>query len=110
MLPIITRWELEGNEWERVRFPLNKGSYRDIPRDAVLHNSLIHRLRNVPNYSPGNNHGGSLAPCLKNKGTVPSFQPVLEASDQADPDHQTCTFPPSSGSERKGLANSCTVM
>ena len=109
MIPIITRWELKGNEWERVRFPLNKGAYRDIPRDAVLHQSLVNRLRNVHGYNPGNNHGGWLAPCLKNKGIVPDFQSIPEDSNHADPKHQTYTFPPSPEPGSKGMS-SCSVM
>ncbi|KAI1449741.1 hypothetical protein F5Y02DRAFT_427729 [Annulohypoxylon stygium] len=66
-IPLITRWELdhERNEWLNVRFPLNKGSTRDIPHDVVLHESLLWRLKNDPTYRPKNNHGGSLPPCLK---------------------------------------------
>ncbi|KAI0442829.1 hypothetical protein F4803DRAFT_550698 [Xylaria telfairii] len=99
VLPTITRWELEKNAWKRIRFPLNKGAYRDIPRDAVLHESLIWRLRNDPTYCPGNNHGGVLPPCLKHKGEV---APVTEvkaeqgamgiASQAPDPNHQTYVF------------------
>ena len=29
------------DKWIPVRFPLNDGSYHDIPRDARLHQSLI---------------------------------------------------------------------
>ncbi|KAI1179886.1 hypothetical protein F4777DRAFT_574712 [Nemania sp. FL0916] len=68
--PFITRWELEKNIWKNIRFPLNSGNARDIPRDAVLHESLIWRLQNDPNYCPGNNHGGRLPPCLKHKGVM----------------------------------------
>ncbi|OTA61113.1 hypothetical protein K449DRAFT_423100 [Hypoxylon sp. EC38] len=66
-LPLITRWELDHlrNEWSNIRFPLNAGNTRDIPPDAVLHESLLWRLRNDPSYLPRNNHGGSLPPCLK---------------------------------------------
>ncbi|KAI1391181.1 uncharacterized protein F4822DRAFT_176966 [Hypoxylon trugodes] len=64
--PFITRWELdhEHNEWFHVRFPLNAANTRDIPPDAVLHESLLWRLRNDKSYQPRNNHGGPLPPCL----------------------------------------------
>lgn len=95
ILPIITRWELDDirNQWVKIRFPLNRGSYRDIPRDAVLHKSLVDRLHSIPSYCPGNNHGGRLEPCLKYKDVVPDFQPVVEAK-VAGPDDQTYVFPP----------------
>ncbi|KAI0205661.1 hypothetical protein F4808DRAFT_240444 [Astrocystis sublimbata] len=99
-LPTITRWELEGNQWKRIRFPLNNGSWRDIPRDAVLHESLLWRLKNDPTYCPGNNHGGTLPPCLKHKGNVAQVTKAEEAPDTGgtmgitsksspSPDHQT---------------------
>jgi hypothetical protein len=76
-LPFISRWELEDNAWVKKRFPLNGGGTRDIPEDAVLHESLIWRLKNIPSYNPGNNHGGAALPCLKHQGTV---APVYEES------------------------------
>ncbi|KAH6886176.1 hypothetical protein B0T10DRAFT_607904 [Thelonectria olida] len=68
-LPLITRWELDGVDpddkgWKNIRFPLNKAAARDIPRKAVLHASLIERLKDK-SYLPTNNHGGNLPPCLK---------------------------------------------
>ncbi|KAI1152611.1 hypothetical protein F4825DRAFT_305184 [Nemania diffusa] len=102
VLPTITRWELEKNIWVHTRFPLNNGSARDIPHDAVLHESLIWRLRNDINYCPTNNHGGRLPPCLKHKGTVAAVKEIDETISQAafgitsqvppDPDHQTYVF------------------
>lgn len=35
----------------------NFGAARDIPRGAVLHESLKRRLKEVGDYSPTNNHG-----------------------------------------------------
>ncbi|OTB05820.1 hypothetical protein M426DRAFT_72663 [Hypoxylon sp. CI-4A] len=63
-LPIITRWELDiTQQWKNVRFPLNAGSTRDIPKDAELHESLLWRLNNPSSsYRPKNNHGGLLLP------------------------------------------------
>ncbi|KAI0534534.1 hypothetical protein GGR58DRAFT_520234 [Xylaria digitata] len=104
VLPTVTRWELEKNVWTHVRFPLNKGSTRDIPRDAVLHESLVWRLKNFPNYCPGNNHGDNEQACLKHKGAVAALVEVNESSPskegvigitsqiQPDPDHQTYVF------------------
>ncbi|KAI1377391.1 hypothetical protein F4677DRAFT_56044 [Hypoxylon crocopeplum] len=93
-LPIITRWELEHarNEWVNVRFPLNAGSFRDIPEDAVLHESLVWRLQNDATYHPKNNHGGYLPPCLKHDGCIADVEPVLEIQEASDPDHQTYRF------------------
>lgn len=97
-LPTITRWELIGEEWTKVRFPLNKGSYRDIPRDAVLHASLIDRLRSVPSYRPCNNHGGALEPCLKHEGVMPDFKAVSELGPLDDLRHTVYKFPKVSSS------------
>ncbi|KAK0716064.1 hypothetical protein B0H67DRAFT_582329 [Lasiosphaeris hirsuta] len=90
-LPIITRWELEKDDWVNVRFPLNKGAARDIPPDAVLHESLIHRLRNNPKYRPTNNHGGNTKPCLKHKDNVVEVE-LANDQTESDPDHQTYTI------------------
>ncbi|KAI0415156.1 hypothetical protein F5X98DRAFT_347636 [Xylaria grammica] len=104
VLPTITRWELEKNVWVHVRFPLNNGSTRDIPRDAVLHESLIWRLKNIPSYCPKNNHGDNEKSCLKYKGTVAAVAEVNESNSSSqgafsitskippDPDHQTYIF------------------
>lgn len=91
-LPLITRWELENDEWVNIRFPLNKGATRDIPPDAVLHESLIWRLRNNSSYHPPNNHGGWLDPCLKLHGQAADVEPIVEVQGQSDPDHQTYTL------------------
>ncbi|KAH9908410.1 hypothetical protein F4778DRAFT_795832 [Xylariomycetidae sp. FL2044] len=92
-LPFITRWELKGNEWVNVRFPLNGGSARDIPPDAVLHASLLWRLREDPSYHPRNNHGDDLPPCLKHQGRVAEFEPLFQgAGSLVDPDHRTYRF------------------
>ncbi|KAL2753092.1 hypothetical protein ACRALDRAFT_2112556 [Sodiomyces alcalophilus JCM 7366] len=101
-LPFITRWELEDKEWVRRRFPLNKGQCRDIPTDAVLHESLLWRLKNDPTYEPQNNHGKRLPPCLKHKGSICKFEPVLEAKGQSDPDHQTYQFPYAADDHQSG--------
>ncbi|GAP85596.1 putative sporulation associated protein [Rosellinia necatrix] len=104
VLPIITRWELEDKGWVNVRFPLNMGACRDIPRDAVLHESLLWRLKNDATYCPGNNHGGRLPPCLKHKGTIGTIKEASDAkandqeavattsSKPENPDHQTYIF------------------
>lgn len=91
-LPNITRWELEGDDWRNVRFPLNGGNTRDIPRDAVLHASLLWRLRNDPSYHPMNNHGGRSAPCLKHEGRVPEVKIAVDGVEGSDQDHQTYRF------------------
>ncbi|WXC54279.1 hypothetical protein SNK03_000283 [Fusarium graminearum] len=75
MLPGIPRWELNDKPvkeadkgWESWRWTPNFGSFRDIPRKAVLHNSLIERLNAADaKYHPENNHGDG-APCLLGPG------------------------------------------
>lgn len=107
ILPTITRWELKDDEWEKVRFPLNKGYYRDIPKDASLHASLKYRLENVPDYCPGNNHGGSLPPCLKNGKVISKFVPEVDEKipkELRDPDHQTYRIAESKGLPANGAA------
>lgn len=101
-VPLVTRWELVGDEWINIRFPLNKGDARDIPRDAVLHQSLVWRLRNDAAYSPRNNHGAHQPPCLNNQGIVTGFDPVAEAGAPPDPDHQTYTFSKSATNGQNG--------
>ncbi|KAI0110078.1 hypothetical protein F4814DRAFT_461239 [Daldinia grandis] len=87
-LPLITRWELfhRHNEWRNIRFPLNAGSTRDIPPDAVLHESLLWRLKNEVSYQPQNNHGGRLPPCLKQNGQVADFEPIVEVQGNSESD------------------------
>ncbi|KAK2036328.1 hypothetical protein LZ31DRAFT_601367 [Colletotrichum somersetense] len=88
-LPFITRWELEDSGWKNVRFPLNKGQTRDIPKDAVLHESLLWRLKNDPTYCPGNNHGGQLPPCLKHKDAVAECKPAMDHEADDNSEHKT---------------------
>ncbi|KAI0397217.1 hypothetical protein F5Y17DRAFT_455371 [Xylariaceae sp. FL0594] len=106
-LPFITRWELtDKGKWVKVRFPLNGGAPRDIPRDAKLHTSLLWRLQNDPSYHPANNHGGSGHPCLKHRGVVASLrkaQETMSSNDskghltiqnvESDLDHEIYEFP-----------------
>ena len=90
--PFITRWELEHNEWVNVRFPLNGGATRDIPPDAVIHQSLLWRLKNDESYEPKNNHGDQFVPCLKHEGRVAEVEPVQEKEDERDEEHLTYKF------------------
>ncbi|KAH0432491.1 hypothetical protein CcaCcLH18_06398 [Colletotrichum camelliae] len=94
-LPFIKRWELEDGQWENVRFPLNKGETRDIPKDAVLHESLLYRLKKVNDYCPPNNHGGVLPACLKHhpSGTIAECDPPHDHSQvHKDCSHRTFTI------------------
>lgn len=95
IFPFITRWEIEDDRWKKVWLPLNNGSYRDIPRDAKLHQSLLYRLTELQTYCPRNNHGGKLKPCLKSEDGHPTQ--FLKVEDQVnqetDPMHQIWTFP-----------------
>lgn len=40
--------------WKPIVFPLPKGEVRDIPDNAVIHNSVIKRMLADPTYRPGN--------------------------------------------------------
>lgn len=91
-LPTINRWELKEDGWVNVRFPLNKASARDIPKDAELHASLIWRLQNDDSYNPKNNHGDDLPPCLKVDGKPANVQKIDMTEGEPDPDHQTYTL------------------
>ncbi|KAM0344807.1 hypothetical protein ACHAPU_007185 [Fusarium lateritium] len=59
----IPRWELNDavdpkkKGWVYYKGLPNFGAARDIPRGAVLHDSLRRRLVEVNDYSPTNNHG-----------------------------------------------------
>jgi uncharacterized protein (DUF2235 family) len=59
----IPRWELNDaldpkkKGWVSYKGLPNFGAARDIPRGAVLHDSLKKRLEEVEDYSPTNNHG-----------------------------------------------------
>ncbi|CAN9423683.1 unnamed protein product [Alternaria alternata] len=44
----------EDGTWKAIRWPLPKGETRDIPADAVIHSSVIKRMRADPTYRPGN--------------------------------------------------------
>jgi hypothetical protein len=99
--PLITRYELGKDGWDKVRFPLNKGAARDIPPDAVFHESLIWRLQNDKDYRPANNCGGNADPCLKNNGVVTEFDihqdephvtknPYHRTYEFSDPDSVAC--------------------
>ncbi|KAL0932875.1 sporulation associated protein [Colletotrichum truncatum] len=120
--PLIQRWELthggsfwsrlqfwkkqESNahpKWDWVRFPLNKGATRDIPEDAILHQSLFLKLEEGRKqelqgkrvtYNPQNNHGGSGEPCLSNKEGIFAEVPLdlTKKSEPPHPDHKTYHF------------------
>ncbi|KAH7191641.1 hypothetical protein BKA60DRAFT_601589 [Fusarium oxysporum] len=80
-LPGIPRWELNDSQgktargWELYRGKPNWWGTRDIPRGAVLHNSLKERLEKVESYKPLNNHGSG-DPCLWNKKGVADMRDV----------------------------------
>jgi len=91
--PLITRWELEKNNWVNVRFPLNAGSTRDIPPDAVFHESLVYRLENDQKYVPPNNHGGNTGPCLRHRKASDGKFVLPELKyHEGDEDHKTFKF------------------
>ncbi|EWZ79473.1 hypothetical protein BFJ63_vAg14693 [Fusarium oxysporum f. sp. narcissi] len=80
-LPGIPRWELNDSKeekdrgWELYRGIPNFGAPRDIPRGAVLHNSLKERLEKVKKYRPLNDHGSG-DPCLWNSEGVADMRDV----------------------------------
>ena len=49
------RMDLQGDgSWKSIRWPLPMGEVRDIPDDAVIHNSAIRRMEADQKYRPGN--------------------------------------------------------
>ncbi|RYP46413.1 hypothetical protein DL768_007380 [Monosporascus sp. mg162] len=91
---VMARYELESGKWVKRYFPLNAGSPRDIPRDAMIHQSLIDRISNAAlAYCPQNNHGGKSKPCLLDKDgkNVAQFHQVYEPRHK-DELHQIWTF------------------
>ncbi|RYP23434.1 hypothetical protein DL765_001139 [Monosporascus sp. GIB2] len=91
---VMARYELESGKWVKRYFPLNAGSPRDIPRDALVHQSLIDRISNAAlAYRPLNNHGGTTKPCLLDKEckSVAKFNQVYEPGHR-DELHRIWTF------------------
>jgi len=89
----IPRWELQmkkgssAYEWAYITWPFNRGSARDIPDGALLHDSLLKRLTSPKHsdYHPSNNRGDSSSPCLvptrfhveqEDKGVVKSVESI----------------------------------
>ncbi|KAF2124265.1 hypothetical protein P153DRAFT_435442 [Dothidotthia symphoricarpi CBS 119687] len=65
-IPLFPRYELTNEDpgvWKMQTWPANLASARDIPKTALLHASLLHRLHNDTAYKPNNNHGSG-GPCL----------------------------------------------
>jgi len=44
----------EDGSWKAIAWPLPKGEVRDIPDDALIHNSVIKRMEADADYRPGN--------------------------------------------------------
>ncbi|KAM0543699.1 hypothetical protein ACHAPJ_012148 [Fusarium lateritium] len=89
-LPGIPRWELNDSSdemkrgWDLYKAKPNWCASRDIPRGAVMHNSLKERLEKVTNYRPRNNHGAG-KPCLwDDKGRVPMKDVTYQRFDAND--------------------------
>jgi hypothetical protein len=40
--------------WKSISWPLPRGEVRDMPDDAVIHNSVFRRMQANPDYRPGN--------------------------------------------------------
>ncbi|KAI8309150.1 hypothetical protein K4K59_009397 [Colletotrichum sp. SAR11_240] len=95
--PLIRRWEskfVDGKyKWEWVRFPLNRGSSRDIPVDATLHHTLFEKLLRDPTYNPKNQHGENEDRCLdKASMNEAAIAKVYRKATADHPDHCTYQF------------------
>lgn len=90
-LPFINHWELVKNSWVDVLYPPNRGNARDIPSDAVLHESVLWRLKHDKSYLPKNNHGEGDAPCLRNLEDTTKIEKMTVAREK-DLDHETFKF------------------
>jgi hypothetical protein len=53
-IPIRRASLMESGKWELVHWPLHRGYPRDMPLDAKIHGSAIHRMQSDSNYRPGN--------------------------------------------------------
>lgn len=54
-----------GYEWAYIMWPPNMRGRRDIPDGALLHDSLLRRLKSKEHsYRPTNNRGDNSPPCL----------------------------------------------
>ncbi|KAF4987498.1 hypothetical protein FGRMN_10329 [Fusarium graminum] len=101
----IPRWELndaiasEKKGWVYYKGLPNFGAARDIPRGAILHDSLRRRLEDVSDYAPTNNHGDrdpsevkklklseeeDNVPCLRaRKGALPKLKTTKPTAFEA---------------------------
>ncbi|KAF4439332.1 hypothetical protein F53441_12611 [Fusarium austroafricanum] len=93
---LVPRWELNDDKdeskvgWEPYKFWPNNSSYRDTPRGAILHQSLIGRLEGMEDYRPQNNHGTvngkQGAACLQvENGKVRGMEPYKFQKDIGRP-------------------------
>lgn len=90
--------------WENIRFPLNKGSTRDMPYNAVLHESVIHRLKENSSYRPTNSNGRGTTRCLWHNGEMADLK--LIGTPAVDAKHQMYKFSKvSSDSSERGSAH-----
>ena len=53
-LPIFKRKELIKKEWKAVYLPPNMRDTRDLPSSAVLHPSVLDRMKAIKDYKPAN--------------------------------------------------------
>ncbi|KAM5350058.1 hypothetical protein ACJ41O_006563 [Fusarium nematophilum] len=101
LLPFIFRWELNDRRtdgklqgWERRGWHPNRGSARDIPRGAVLHQSLLDRLNEYPHhYKPQNKHGYGTHNCFPTGGKVTVYDDQEDTTPERKAEKkQTATF------------------
>ncbi|KAJ9645771.1 hypothetical protein H2199_002811 [Coniosporium tulheliwenetii] len=49
------RMDLQADgSWKSITWPLPKGEVRDVPKDVVVHGSVLRRMEADPSYRPGN--------------------------------------------------------
>ncbi|OTB11214.1 hypothetical protein K445DRAFT_370439 [Daldinia sp. EC12] len=86
-LPFLARWEIGQDKFYYERIWPNRGRTRDIPADAVFHDSVRWRLEKVPSYRPQNNLGDGTPACLTDdKALVPK---KLKADETVSEHHHT---------------------
>ncbi|CAI4214383.1 unnamed protein product [Parascedosporium putredinis] len=79
---------LDGDMHDALKFGRGTGFFT-----VLLWKFMVYRLKKYDNYTPQNNHGGKLPPCLKNDGIIPELEPIVDQDWRfADIDHQTYRF------------------
>ncbi|KAJ4243697.1 hypothetical protein NW762_014751 [Fusarium torreyae] len=101
IMPLIPRWELINSDdpkkkgWVAYRGRPNFFASRDIPKGAILHDSLRRRLEDVGDYKPKNNHGDRVPGekrqadesehCLRSGNKIAKLRPYINPHDESEP-------------------------